>query len=76
VGHFDDSESALFASSTLKFKGDDKPLASAELQTLSETEALHCVTASRYRHVRCMFAATGNFIEVLRRGSLGDLCLP
>ena len=45
------------------------------LEIISETEALITVTEGRYHQVRRMFAATGNFVEALRRERLGDLCL-
>ncbi|WP_223306324.1 pseudouridine synthase [Mameliella alba] len=72
----DGTEIALFASGTLTLRGDDKPLAPAVLDIISETEALITVTEGRYHQVRRMFAATGNFVEALRRERLGDLCLP
>ena len=72
----DGSEIALFESGALKLKGDEKPLAPAILEIISETEALLTVTEGRYHQVRRMFAATGNFVEALRRERLGDLCLP
>lgn len=72
----DGTETALFASGTLKLKGDDTPLAPAALEIISETEALLTVTEGRYHQVRRMFAATGNFVETLRRERLGDLCVP
>lgn len=71
----DGKEAALFASGTLTLRGDDKPLAPAVLDIISETEALITVTEGRYHKVRRMFAATGNFVEALRRERLGDLCL-
>lgn len=71
----DGKEAALFASGTLTLRGDDKPLAPAVLDIISETEALITVTEGRYHQVRRMFAATGNFVEALRRERLGDLCL-
>lgn len=72
----DGTEIALFASGTLTLKGDDKPLAPAVLEIMSETEALITVTEGRYHQVRRMFAAAGNFVEALRRERLGDLSLP
>ena len=51
------------------------PVAPAVLDIISETEALITVTEGRYHQVRRMFAATGNFVEALRRERLGDLCL-
>lgn len=71
----DGTETALFASGRLTLRGDGKPLAPAVLEIISETEALITVTEGRYHQVRRMFAATGNFVEALRRERLGDLCL-
>jgi 16S rRNA pseudouridine516 synthase len=70
------SETALFASGDLMLEGEDKPLAPAELQVVSETEALLSVTEGRYHQVRRMFAAAGNHVEDLHRESLGGLTLP
>ena len=69
-------EAALFAAGDLMLEGEDKPLAPAELQVISETEALLSVTEGRYHQVRRMFAATGNHVEALHRESLGGLSLP
>ncbi|AMY70338.1 16S rRNA pseudouridine(516) synthase [Frigidibacter mobilis] len=71
-----DGEGALFASGQLVLEGDDKPLAPAELEVVSETEALLGVTEGRYHQVRRMFAATGNHVEALHRERLGGLSLP
>jgi 16S rRNA pseudouridine516 synthase len=70
------TEGDLFASGLLMLKGEDKPLATAELETISETEALLTVTEGRYHQVRRMFAATGNHVEDLHRERLGGLSLP
>lgn len=70
------SEAALFASGDLRLEGDDKPLAPAELEVISQTEALLAVTEGRYHQVRRMFAATGNHVETLHRERLGGLSLP
>lgn len=70
------TEGALFASGRLMLEGDDKPLAPAELDVVSETEALLSVTEGRYHQVRRMFAATGNHVEALHRERLGGLSLP
>jgi len=69
-------EGALFASGDLMLDGEEKPLAPAELQVVSETEALLTVTEGRYHQVRRMFAATGNHVNDLHRESLGGLALP
>lgn len=70
------TEGALFASGDLMLEGEDKPLAPAELDVVSETEALLSVTEGRYHQVRRMFAATGNHVEDLHRERLGGLSLP
>lgn len=70
------TEAALFASGTLMLEGESKPLAPAELDVLSATEALLTVTEGRYHQVRRMFAAAGNHVEALHRISLGGLTLP
>jgi 16S rRNA pseudouridine516 synthase len=57
-------------------EGEDKPLAPAELEVISDTEALLAVTEGRYHQVRRMFAATGNHVEDLHRERLGGLSLP
>lgn len=69
------TEGALFASGHLMLRGEDKPLAPADLEVVSETEALLGVTEGRYHQVRRMFAATGNHVEELHRKSLGGLSL-
>ena len=70
------TERDLFASGHLMLEGENKPLAPAELEVVSETEALLIVTEGRYHQVRRMFAATGNHVEELHRERLGDLSLP
>ena len=70
------SEGALFASGQLMLEGEDKPLAPAHLDVITETEALISVTEGRYHQVRRMFAATGNHVEALHRQTLGGLALP
>jgi len=72
----DGTEGDLFASGTLMLKGEDKPLAPAALEVVSQTEALLSITEGRYHQVRRMFAATGNHVEELHRESLGGLSLP
>ena len=72
----DGSEGGLFASGKMMLEGEDKPLAPAELDVVSETEALLSVTEGRYHQVRRMFAATGNHVEDLHREALGGLSLP
>ena len=70
------TEAALFASGDLMLEGEDKPLEPAELNVISETEALLSVTEGRYHQVRRMFAAAGNHVEALHRERLGGLLLP
>lgn len=71
----DGSESTLFASGRFMLEGEAKPLAPAELEVISDTEARLTVTEGRYHQVRRMFAATGNHVEELHRERLGDLSL-
>ena len=70
------TEGALFASGELMLEGEAKPLAPAELDVLSPTEALLTVTEGRYHQVRRMFAAVGNHVEALHRERIGGLALP
>ena len=70
------TEAALFAAGGLVLEGEDKPLAPAELEVLSPTEARLTVTEGRYHMVRRMFAAVGNHVEELHRERIGGLSLP
>ena len=70
------TEKALFAAGGLVLEGEDKPLAPAELEVLSPTEARLTVTEGRYHMVRRMFAAAGNHVVALHRERLGGLTLP
>lgn len=70
------TEEALFAAGGLVLEGEDKPLAPAELEVLSPTEARLTVTEGRYHMVRRMFAAAGNHVEALHRERVGTLALP
>ena len=72
----DGTEAELFASGDLILQGEDKPLAPAELEVISKTEALLSITEGRYHQVRRMFAASGNHVEELHRERLGGLSLP
>jgi len=72
----DGSEGVLFASGQMMLKGEDKPLAPAVLEVISDTEARLTITEGRYHQVRRMFAATGNHVEGLHRERLGQLSLP
>lgn len=69
-------EGAIFASGQLMLRGEDKPLAPATLDVITQTEVALHVTEGRYHQVRRMFAATGNHVETLHRERLGGLCLP
>ncbi len=70
------AEGGLFASGTLLLEGDDRPVAPAVLEPLSEREAWLTVTEGRYHLVRRMFAAVGNHVEALHRDRIGALDLP
>lgn len=70
------SEADLFASGQLMLENEDKPLAPAELEVVSDTEALLSVTEGRYHQVRRMFAAAGNHVDELHRERVGGLSLP
>jgi len=69
------TEGALFASGRMMLENETKPLAPAELEVVSTTEALLSITEGRYHQVRRMFAATGNHVEGLHRERLGRLTL-
>ena len=65
-----------FAAGDLMLEGEDKPLAPAVLEPLSETVARLTITEGRYHQVRRMFAAVGNHVEALHRDRIGGLDLP
>lgn len=69
-------EAELFAAGTLMLEGETDPLAPAQLEPLSPTEARLTITEGRYHQVRRMFAAVGNHVEALRRDRIGGLALP
>jgi 16S rRNA pseudouridine516 synthase len=69
-------EAGRFASGELMLEGEDKPLAPAVLEPLSEVTARLIVTEGRYHQVRRMFAAVGNHVEALHRDRIGGLELP
>lgn len=69
-------EGEVFAQGGLILEGEAKPLAPAELEVLSATEARLTVTEGRYHMVRRMFAAVGNHVEALHRERMGGLALP
>lgn len=69
-------EARVFASGEMRLEGDDKPLAPARLEPVSDREAYLTVTEGRYHLVRRMFAAVGNHVEALHRDRIGGLDLP
>ncbi|WP_417248623.1 pseudouridine synthase [Celeribacter sp.] len=69
------TEGDLFASGRMILENEDKPLAPAELEVVSPTEALLHITEGRYHQVRRMFAATGNHVSELHREGFGGLVL-
>ena len=66
----------IFASGEMMLEGEDKPLAPAVLEPISEREAALTITEGRYHQVRRMFAAIGNHVAALHRTSVGGLALP
>lgn len=69
-------EAERFAAGDLMLEGEDKPLAPAVLEPLSDTVARLTITEGRYHQVRRMFAAVGNHVEALHRDRIGGLDLP
>jgi 16S rRNA pseudouridine516 synthase len=69
-------EAERFASGELMLEGEDKPLAPAILEPLSDLTARLTVGEGRYHQVRRMFAAMGNHVETLHRDRIGGLDLP
>lgn len=72
----DGSEGDIFASGKLLLEREEKPLAPAEMEVVTEVEALLTITEGRYHQVRRMFAAVGNHVAELHRERLGGLTLP
>jgi 16S rRNA pseudouridine516 synthase len=70
------TEGSFFASGALMLESEEKPLAPAQLEVISEKEALLTVTEGRYHQVRRMFAAAGNHVHALHRERIGNLMLP
>lgn len=68
-------EGAIFAAGTLMLEGETTPLAPAELETISPTQAWLTITEGRYHQVRRMFAAVGNHVTALHRDRIGTLAL-
>lgn len=69
-------EGARFAAGDLLLENDDRAVAPAVLEPLSETTAYLTVTEGRYHLVRRMFAAVGNHVTALHRDRIGGLALP
>ena len=69
-------EAERFGSGTLMLEGEDKPLAPAELEPLTETRARLTIHEGRYHQVRRMFAAVGNHVTALHREAIGGFDLP
>ena len=69
------NEAGIFASGSLTLKGEDTPLAAAEMEVVDERKARVTLHEGRYHQVRRMFAAVGNHVESLHRGRLGPLDL-
>lgn len=69
-------EAQRFASGELMLEGEDKPLAPAVLEPLSDVTARLTVTEGRYHQVRRMFATVGNHVDALHRDRIGALDLP
>lgn len=59
----------------LKLHDEPKLTEPAELEIISEREALVTVSEGRYHQVRRMFAAIGNKVEALHREQIGELAL-
>lgn len=70
------NEAELFAAGTLMLDGEDKPLAPAQLEVLSDKTAWLTITEGRYHQVRRMFAALKNRVIALHRDRVGALALP
>jgi len=70
------NETELFAAGALMLDGEDKPLAPAQLEVLSEKTAWLTITEGRYHQVRRMFAALKNRVIALHRDRVGSLALP
>lgn len=68
-------EADVFASGALMLKGEDTPLAPAEMEAVDERRAHVTLHEGRYHQVRRMFAAIGNHVVSLHRSRLGPLDL-
>lgn len=61
----------LFASGTMKLRGEDKPCLPAKLEILEDRRAQLTITEGRYHQVRRMFACAGWHVEQLHRSRFG-----
>lgn len=60
----------------IMLRGEKDPTKPAELEIVSENEALLTIHEGRYHQVKRMFAAIGNKVERLHRERIGGLQLP
>lgn len=60
----------------IMLRGEKDPTKPAELEIVSEHEALLTIHEGRYHQVKRMFAAIGNKVEQLHRERIGSLQLP
>jgi len=70
------NEAAIFSSGTLMLESEKTPLLPAQLEVVSDREAVLTITEGRYHQVRRMFAAMGNHVVALHREAIGGLVLP
>jgi len=70
------NEAAIFSSGTLMLESEKTPLLPAQLDVVSDREAVLTITEGRYHQVRRMFAAMGNHVVALHREAIGGLVLP
>lgn len=68
-------EAERFASGALVLKGEDTPLAPADLEVIDARTVRLTLREGRYHQVRRMFAACGNRVEALHREAVGGLRL-
>ena len=66
---------ALFASGTLRLRGERTPLLPAALQVADPRHAVLTLREGRYHQARRMFAAVGNHVVALHREGIGGLQL-
>lgn len=66
---------ALFASGTLRLRGERTPLLPAALQVADPRHVVLTLREGRYHQARRMFAAVGNHVVVLHREGIGGLQL-